>query len=80
MRIPHTMYQIRSRALMRRMTRIGQLECELSARAQTLVETLRVFEAAKEKTQVTKEMCAELRAATRQITRLKKQLAKAKST
>jgi hypothetical protein len=45
-----------------------------------MIEALRVFEVAREKGQVTPEMCAELRAATGQITKLKKQLAKAKST
>jgi hypothetical protein len=80
MRIPHTIYQIKGRALIRRTIRRGQLERELSSRAQSMIEALRVFEVAREKGQVTPEMCAELRAATGQITKLKKQLAKAKST
>jgi hypothetical protein len=79
MRIPHTMYQIKGRALIRRTIRIGQLEKELTACVQSVNESLRKYEEAKANGHVTAEMGVELRAGSAQITKLKKQLIRLKN-
>ena len=79
MRFPRTMYQIQAKALMRRMARIGKLERELTACIQRVNESLRKYEEAKANGQVTLEMGVALRAGSSQITKLQKQLLKAKS-